>query len=138
LWGTFVLEKERLRRIFGTVVPPADVSTVIKHAKEWKKAAEGAGRVAAENKMAGFTGNRVKHIDDGVMEEKGLGRGLNSGLLKCDNMGVDGGACKVDNGVKTTGGHQHQVLGLRVTGMRQSWKRHVLKTLKHRESKCHS
>jgi hypothetical protein len=33
------------------------------------------GRVAVENKMARFTGNSVKHVDD-VKEEEGMGRGF--------------------------------------------------------------
>jgi hypothetical protein len=53
--------KNRLRH--GT----NSVGTVIGHIKEWKKAAE--GRVAAvENKVAGFMGDRVEHVDN-VKEE---------------------------------------------------------------------
>jgi hypothetical protein len=61
LWDeTFILEKGRPRTVFDTV--PTDFGTVVEHVKEWKKVAE--GRVAAENKAAGFTGDRVEHVDN--------------------------------------------------------------------------
>jgi hypothetical protein len=58
LWETFILEKGRPRTVFGTV--PTDVGTVVEHVNERKEAAE--GRVAVENKAAGFTGDRVEHV----------------------------------------------------------------------------
>jgi hypothetical protein len=72
----------------------------------WKKAVE--GRVAVENKTAGFMRDRVKHVDKNVKEEEeeeeeGMGGGLTSSL-ECSNVGFDGEAGKVDNVIlKTTG-----------------------------------